>query len=80
MPTTRIPTAEIMDVVEQLGGYFESSGLTRLAGRLQSRSLICTTERQSSEELAIIRRAVAGWTSDDRGERRRQPRPPLRGP
>jgi hypothetical protein len=24
-----------MDVVEQLGGYFESSGLTRLAGRLR---------------------------------------------
>jgi hypothetical protein len=26
--------AEIMVFVEQLGGYFESSGLTRLAGRL----------------------------------------------
>jgi hypothetical protein len=26
VPTARIPTAEIMDFVEQLRGYFESSG------------------------------------------------------
>jgi hypothetical protein len=33
VPTTRIPTAEIMDFVEQLREYFEW-GLTRLASRL----------------------------------------------
>jgi hypothetical protein len=70
VPTTRIPTAEIMDVVEQLGGYFESSGLTRLAGRLLGWSLICTPDRQSSEELAIILRALAGPVSPLGGSRR----------
>jgi DNA-binding transcriptional regulator GbsR (MarR family) len=55
--------AEIMEFVEQLGGYFESNGLTRLAGRLLGWLLVCEPERQSSEELAAALNASSGGVS-----------------
>ncbi len=55
--------AEIMAFVEQLGGYFESNGLTRLAGRLLGWLLVCDPERQSSEELATALAASSGGIS-----------------
>lgn len=57
------PDAEIMDFVEQMGGYFESNGLTRLAGRLLGWLLVCVPERQSSEELASALGASSGGIS-----------------
>lgn len=59
----RRPDAEIMDFVEQMGGYFESNGLTRLAGRLLGWLLVCDPERQSSEELAEALGASSGGIS-----------------
>lgn len=55
--------AEIMEFVDQLGGYFESNGLTRLAGRLLGWLLVCDPERQSSEELAVALNASSGGIS-----------------
>lgn len=55
--------AEIVDFVEQMGGYFESNGLTRLAGRLLGWLLVCEPERQSSEELATALGASSGGIS-----------------
>ena len=55
--------AEIMDFVEQMGGYFEANGLTRLAGRLLGWLLVCEPERQSSEELAAALGASSGGIS-----------------
>lgn len=55
--------ADIMEFVEQMGGYFESSGLTRLAGRLLGWLLVCDPERQSSEELATALAASSGGIS-----------------
>lgn len=55
--------AAIMEFVEQLGGYFESNGLTRLAGRLLGWLLVCNPERQSSEELAAALNASSGGIS-----------------
>lgn len=52
-----------MDFVEQMGGYFESNGLTRLAGRLLGWLLVCEPERQSSEELATALGASSGGIS-----------------
>ncbi|MCH9668918.1 MAG: transcriptional regulator [Actinomycetia bacterium] len=52
-----------MDFVEQMGGYFESNGLTRLAGRLLGWLLVCVPERQSSEELASALGASSGGIS-----------------
>ena len=49
-----------MDFVEQMGGYFESNGLTRLSGRLLGWLLVCRPERQSSEELASALDASSG--------------------
>jgi DNA-binding transcriptional regulator GbsR (MarR family) len=54
---------EVMDFVEQMGGYFESNGLTRLAGRLLGWLLVCDPERQSSEELAVALNASSGGIS-----------------
>lgn len=54
---------EVMSFVEQMGGYFESNGLTRLAGRLLGWLLVCTPERQSSEELAAALGASSGGIS-----------------
>lgn len=55
--------ADVMSFVEQLGGYFESNGLTRLAGRLLGWLLVCEPERQSSEELASALDASSGGIS-----------------
>lgn len=55
--------ADIMEFVEQMGGFFEYSGLTRLAGRLLGWLLICDPERQSSEELATALAASSGGIS-----------------
>ncbi|CAM4122126.1 hypothetical protein MB901379_00864 [Mycobacterium basiliense] len=55
--------ADIMEFVEQMGGYFESSGLTRLAGRLLGWLLVCDPERQSSEDLATALAASSGGIS-----------------
>jgi len=55
--------AEIMEFVEQMGGYFEYAGLTRLAGRLLGWLLVCDPERQSSEELAAALGASSGGIS-----------------
>ena len=55
--------AEIMDFVNQMGGYFESSGFPRLAGRLLGWLLVCDPERQSSEELAAALSASSGGIS-----------------
>ena len=52
-----------MDFVEQMGGYFESNGLTRLSGRLLGWLLVCQPERQSSEELAVALDASSGGIS-----------------
>lgn len=52
-----------MDFVEQMGGYFESNGLTRLSGRLLGWLLVCRPERQSSEELASALDASSGGIS-----------------
>lgn len=52
-----------MEFVEQMGGYFESNGLTRLAGRLLGWLLVCTPERQSSEDLAAALDASSGGIS-----------------
>ena len=57
------PDTEIMDFVDQMGGYFESSGLPRLAGRLLGWLLVCDPERQSSEELAAALGASSGGIS-----------------
>ncbi len=51
---------DIMEFVEQMGGYFESRSLTRLAGRLLGWLLVCDPERQSSEELATALAASSG--------------------
>jgi len=55
--------AEVMEFVEQMGGYFESNGLTRLAGRLLGWLLVCEPDRQSSEELAVALDASSGGIS-----------------
>jgi len=55
--------AEVMQFVEQMGGFFESNGLTRLAGRLLGWLLVCDPERQSSEELAAALDASSGGIS-----------------
>lgn len=55
--------AEIMQFVEQMGGFFESNGLTRLGGRLLGWLLVCDPERQSSEELAVALDASSGGIS-----------------
>ena len=55
--------AEVMAFVEQMGGYFESNGLTRLSGRLLGWLLVCEPERQSSEELALALNASSGGIS-----------------
>lgn len=52
-----------MDFVEQMGGYFEANGLTRLAGRLLAWLLVCDPERQSSEQLAAALSASSGGIS-----------------
>ena len=52
-----------MEFVEQMGGYFESNGLTRLAGRLLGWLLVCEPERQSSEDLASALDASSGGIS-----------------
>lgn len=52
-----------MEFVEQMGGYFESNGLTRLSGRLLGWLLVCQPERQSSEELAAALDASSGGIS-----------------
>jgi DNA-binding transcriptional regulator GbsR (MarR family) len=57
------PHADVMQFVEQMGGYFESNGLTRLAGRLLGWLLVCEPERQSSEELAVALDASSGGIS-----------------
>ena len=57
------PDPQIMDFVEQMGGYFESNGLTRLSGRLLGWLLVCQPERQSSEELAAALEASSGGIS-----------------
>lgn len=57
------PSVEVMDFVEQLGGYFEASGLTRLAGRMMGWLLVCDPERQSSEQLAAALGASSGGIS-----------------
>lgn len=54
---------DIMEFVEQMGGYFESRSLTRLAGRLLGWLLVCDPERQSSEELATALAASSGGIS-----------------
>lgn len=56
-------SAEVMSFVEQMGGYFESNGLTRLAGRLLGWLLVCEPERQSSEDLAAALGASSGGIS-----------------
>jgi DNA-binding transcriptional regulator GbsR (MarR family) len=52
-----------MEFVEQMGGYFESNGLTRLAGRLLGWLLVCRPERQSAEDLAAALDASSGGIS-----------------
>lgn len=52
-----------MEFVEQMGGYFESNGLTRLAGRLLGWLLVCQPERQSAEALAAALDASSGGIS-----------------
>lgn len=55
--------ADVMSFVEQMGGYFESNGLPRLAGRLLGWLLVCDPERQSSEDLAAALGASSGGIS-----------------
>jgi DNA-binding transcriptional regulator GbsR (MarR family) len=57
------PDIDIMEFVEQMGGYFESNGLTRLAGRLLGWLLVCQPERQSAEALAAALDASSGGIS-----------------
>lgn len=57
------PDAQTMAFVEQMGGYFEANGLTRLSGRLLGWLLVCEPERQSSEELAAALHASSGGIS-----------------
>lgn len=57
------PNAQIVNFVEQMGGYFEANGLTRLSGRLLGWLLVCEPERQSSEELATVLNASSGGIS-----------------
>lgn len=52
-----------MEFVEQMGGFFETNGFTRLAGRLLGWLLVCDPERQSSEELAVALDASSGGIS-----------------
>lgn len=54
---------DLMSFVEQMGGYFESNGLPRLAGRLLGWLLVCEPERQSSEDLADALGASSGGIS-----------------
>ena len=54
------PNPQIMDFVEQMGGHFESDGMTRLSGHLLGWLLVCQPERQSSEELAAALDASGG--------------------
>ncbi|AOW92639.1 transcriptional regulator [Rhodococcus sp. WMMA185] len=53
----------LSEFVERMGGYFESAGSTRLAGRLLGWLLVCEPERQSSEDLATGLRASSGGVS-----------------
>lgn len=62
-PSRIPPDSEIMEFVEQMGGYFELNGLTRLAGRLLGWLLVCQPERQSSEDLAAALDASSGGIS-----------------
>lgn len=57
------PDAQVMEFVEQMGGYFEFNGLTRLAGRLLGWLLVCQPERQSAEDLAAALDASSGGIS-----------------
>lgn len=57
------PDPGVLEFVEQMGGYFESNGLTRLAGRLLGWLLVCQPERQSSEDLAAALDASSGGIS-----------------
>lgn len=57
------PSAQILEFVDQMGGYFESNGLTRLSGRLLGWLLVCEPERQSAEELAAALDASSGGIS-----------------
>ena len=57
------PDDRVMEFVEQMGGYFELNGLTRLAGRLLGWLLVCQPERQSSEDLAAALDASSGGIS-----------------
>lgn len=52
-----------MDFVEQLGGYFEINGLTRLSGRLLGWLLVCEPERQCAEQLAVALESSSGGIS-----------------
>ena len=57
------PATDVMEFVEQMGGYFETNGLTRLAGRLLGWLLVCQPERQSAEDLAAALDASSGGIS-----------------
>lgn len=58
----RRPSPQIMDFVEQMGGYFESNGLTQALRAPCSRwLLVARPERQSSENTRRpLAPAVAG--------------------
>ncbi|MEV0946684.1 transcriptional regulator [Rhodococcus sp. NPDC049939] len=62
--TAPTPTdAELVEFVERMGNYFESTGSTRLAGRLMGWLLVCEPEHQSSEDLIAALRASSGGVS-----------------
>ncbi|MGI9003437.1 MAG: GbsR/MarR family transcriptional regulator [Pseudonocardia sp.] len=59
----REASAETMQFVENVGLYFESVGLQRMAGRVLGWLLICEPPHQSAEELATALRASSGSIS-----------------
>ncbi len=57
------PQLEIKNFVEDVGIFFEQSGLPRMAGRILGWLLICDTPQQSTSELVEALKASKGSIS-----------------
>lgn len=57
------PQLEVKNFVEDVGIFFEHSGLPRMAGRILGWLLICDTPQQSTSELVEVLEASKGSIS-----------------
>lgn len=60
---SRTPTADELAYVEEVGLYFEQTGLSRMAGRIIGWLLVCDPPEQSAADLAAVLRASKGSIS-----------------